>query len=137
MQDSAFKTDLMNIRLGWSARAAVTQRAAVLMDMDDSADAYELALEIEVLQQAEAETFDLGWREGADDQEEWLLDRTVWAKMAVQAHRLRRSFWMPAGATPEQAATEARRIYFDPAITAADVFSASRAVSPITQIAAE
>lgn len=122
------KHDLASIRVGFDAQASVTQRAAAILAMDArSAKSYELALEAEALQEAEAENRGLFWREGEAGQEEWLLDRQVWAAMAVQAHRVRRSFWMPAGATADQAAAEARRIYHNAHINAADVFCADRA----------
>lgn len=130
-----FKTDLTSIKLGWSAQAAVQQRAGRILEIEEnSAEAYELSIEAEQLQEAEAISFGLGWNEGGHCQEEWLLRRHVWARMAVHGYRVRRSFWMPAGATAEQAAAEARRIYSKGHIGADDV-SCSQ---PITnKIAAE
>lgn len=120
-------TDLTNIRLGYTAQTAVSQRAAQILAVEeDSEQAYELALEIDQLQEAEADNRGFGLRTGKADQEEWLLGRHVWAGMAIHAFRLERAFWMDRGATVEQAAAEARRIFREDFIGAADVSCAAR-----------
>lgn len=131
-----FETDLTNIQMGWDAKAAVQSRASQILQMDeDSEEAYDLSLDAENLQEAEAISFDLGWREGEAGQEEWLLRRHVWATIAIHAYRVRRSFWMPIGSTAEQAAEEARRIYHKRHIAAGDVSCAGPSLN--FQMAAE